>query len=385
MNAAPARRKRILLGQLAARGDCLYATAIARQIKADYPGCHLTWAVGSASRPVLDGNPYIDAIWEIPVANYAQLAPAWAYLRETAAELLKKREIDEAFFPQIDPENFRNYDCTIRASIFRGYPRPITVPLAPVVRLTDAEVTRVREFAQAHRLTDHSPVILFEFAGHSEQSFVTTDFAYETCRDIAERLPDCRIVMSSQIEIVSNDPHIISGHTLSFRENAELTRYCSLLVGCSSGITWLATSDWAKPLPTIQLLRRDKGVYASVAHDHEHFGLSTEHVLEMTDCPREDVVDCVVTAVSKGFAEAKKQYHQQLQPDFTFYVPKIKSMITKRGYRDVLQSNWFILRRYGPTSAVLRLLLATAQLIFADARAKVLTCLRRAAGPAGKD
>ena len=80
--------------------------------------------------------------------------------------------------------------------------------------------------------------------------------------------------MSSQIEIVSNDPHIISGHTLSFRENAELTKYCSLLVGCSSGITWLATSDWAKPLPMIQLLRKDKGVYASVVHDHEHFGLA---------------------------------------------------------------------------------------------------------------
>ena len=35
MSEATTRRKRILLGQLAARGDCLYATAIARQIKAD--------------------------------------------------------------------------------------------------------------------------------------------------------------------------------------------------------------------------------------------------------------------------------------------------------------------------------------------------------------
>ena len=384
MSDATIRRKRILLGQLAARGDCLYATAIARQIKADYPECHLTWAVGSASRPVLDGNPYIDAIWEIPVAHYGELAPAWAYLRSTAAELLAKGEFDEAFFPQIDPENFRNYDCTIRASIFRGYPRPITVPLAPVMRLHETEVAHVREFAQMHRLADHSPVILFEFASHSEQSFVTTDFAYETCRDIAAQLQDCRIVMSSQIEIVSNDPHIISGHTLSFRENAELTKYCSLLVGCSSGITWLATSDWAKPLPMIQLLRKDKGVYASVVHDHEHFGLPTDHVLEMTDCPREDVVNCVVTAVRNGFAEARKLYHRQLQPDFTFYIPKIKSMIAKRGYRDVLQSNRFILQRYGLTPAVFKLQRATLRLILADVWLKVTGFLRRAIAPAGR-
>ena len=383
MNAATKKRKRILLGQLAARGDCLYATAIARQIKSDYPGCHLTWAIGSASRPVLDGNPYVDAIWEIPVAHYAELAPAWAYLRSTATELLKKGDFEKAFFPQIDPENFKNYDCTIRASIFRGYPHPITVPLAPIMRLNETEVAHVREFAQEHRLTEHSPVILFEFASHSEQSFITTDFAYETCRDIAVQLPDCRIIMSSQIEIVSNDAHIISGHTLTFRENAELTKYCSLLVGCSSGITWLATSDWAKPLPMIQLLRKDKGVYASVAHDHEHFGLATDHVLEMTDCPREDVVNCVVTAVSKGFAEAKQQYHRQLQPDFTFYVPKIKSMIAKRGYRDVLQSNWFILRRYGPIRAVLKLNLATLRLIFADARTKAMAFFRRPITPPG--
>ena len=94
MSEATTRRKRILLGQLAARGDCLYATAIARQIKVDYPECHLTWAVGSASRPVLDGNPYIDAIWEIPVAHYGELAPAWAYLRSTAAEMLAKGEVE---------------------------------------------------------------------------------------------------------------------------------------------------------------------------------------------------------------------------------------------------------------------------------------------------
>ena len=34
---------KVSLVQLDANGDCLYATTIARQIKQDYPGCHLTW------------------------------------------------------------------------------------------------------------------------------------------------------------------------------------------------------------------------------------------------------------------------------------------------------------------------------------------------------
>jgi hypothetical protein len=66
MKPAAITRKRILLGHLASRGDCLYATAIARQIKADYPGCHLTWAIGSMCRAIIDGNPHVDALWKIP-------------------------------------------------------------------------------------------------------------------------------------------------------------------------------------------------------------------------------------------------------------------------------------------------------------------------------
>ena len=37
--------KKIILVQLYSNGDCLYATAVARQIKQDFPGSHLTWAI----------------------------------------------------------------------------------------------------------------------------------------------------------------------------------------------------------------------------------------------------------------------------------------------------------------------------------------------------
>ena len=43
------RPKRVLLGHLGEKGDCLYASAVSRQIKADLPESHLTWAVGSGA------------------------------------------------------------------------------------------------------------------------------------------------------------------------------------------------------------------------------------------------------------------------------------------------------------------------------------------------
>jgi ADP-heptose:LPS heptosyltransferase len=45
--------QKIVLVQLFSNGDCLYATAVARQIKADYPGCHLTWAIADFVNPLL--------------------------------------------------------------------------------------------------------------------------------------------------------------------------------------------------------------------------------------------------------------------------------------------------------------------------------------------
>jgi hypothetical protein len=359
MGPAPPQPKRFLLGQLAARGDCLYATAVARQIKADYPDCHLTWAIGSLCRPLLDGNPHVDAVWEVPLADHAGVAAAWHGFYAEARRRVDAGEFDAAFFTQIYPANFRHYDGTVRASIFRGYPRPITVPVAPVVRLSESEIENVRRFAQSHDLANHHPVILFECIHSSAQSFIGPDFVYRAIDLLVAKLPRCKIILSSHLALDTGHPSAISGDTLSFRENAELTKYCSLLIGCSSGITWLCTSDWARPLPTIQLLRQDTGVYASVAHDHDHFGLPSAHVIELTDCPAEHLVDCVVTTVDEGVAAARRRFHQALPLRFDFYKPTLDFLVDSDAGRDALHSCALILRRYGPRPAALALALRT--------------------------
>jgi hypothetical protein len=70
-------QQRILLGHLASFGDCLYATTIARQIKNDYPDCHLTWAIGSKYHSVIDENPYVDEKWIFPFDDITNLQSIW--------------------------------------------------------------------------------------------------------------------------------------------------------------------------------------------------------------------------------------------------------------------------------------------------------------------
>ena len=60
---------RVALVQLAAYGDCLFATLIARQIKRDHPGCHLTWVIGDKFASILEGNPHIDAVYKIALGS----------------------------------------------------------------------------------------------------------------------------------------------------------------------------------------------------------------------------------------------------------------------------------------------------------------------------
>lgn len=340
--------KRILLGHLSAKGDCVYATTIARQIKADYPNCLLTWGIGSMSRDILKGNPYVDEIWEFPMQNHGEMKQAWQAFEFEVNQRYMKGDFDEVFLTQISPGNFQNYDGTVRSSIFRAYPRPITVPITPVINLLPEEIESVSQFARLHRLSERANVILFECASNSGQSFVTPDYALEVAKALVIKLPDTAVILASAIAVDSGDDRIISSHLLSFRDHAELSKYCNLLVGCSSGITWLCTSNWAKPLPTIQLLLGSTSVYASMIHDFEYWGRPTDHIIEMTDCSESQLVDCIYLALTKGVTKARLSCHQQIALDFTFYLSNIRSILLEsKQYEKVFLTLLNTIKRYG--------------------------------------
>jgi hypothetical protein len=313
---------RILLGQLYANGDCLFATTVARQIKMDFPGCHLTWAISKSCRGVLRENPDVDAVWEVrppPLRPRAadpgldQSLRMWKQFKQDAFARQAAGDFDEVFLTQIGARTLHFYDGTIRSTIYRGYPRPITVPIAPVLRLAEEEIERVRTFVAAHpALSRCKHRVLFECSPKSNRMFVNPTYAQEVCKLVLTQEPDVCFVLSSNVPIESADERILDGSALSLRENAELTKYCTLLIGCSSGITWLCTSDWAEPLPTIQLLSSTVIYPNSIHRDHQQQHLPTEGILEMIDCPELQVSDCLVMVIRQGFAAAKSQHHQEI-------------------------------------------------------------------------
>lgn len=338
----------ILLGHLASFGDCLYATVIARQIKKDYPGCKLTWAIGTIYRPAIEENPYVDAIWEIPLLKRSDMDAAWIKFAKEAKQRKKTGEFDEIFLTQIGPNNYQNFDGTVRSSIFRAYPAPITVPVQPIIRLREDEVAGVRQFAERHDLAHRKHVILFECSSQSGQSFLTSTYAVEVSKRVLRNIPDAAVILSSNQKIFSDDQRIIDGSELSLRQNAEMSKYCDLFVGCSSGISWLCTSDWAKPLPMIQVLNRSMSVFASMYHDAEYFGLPTDRIIEMTNSTEERLAECITMSLSGSFRDAREKYHERIPVELNRYIETfMRSVLRKGQIFKIIKSVVHVYDRYG--------------------------------------
>jgi hypothetical protein len=207
------------------------------------------------------------------------------------------------------------------------------------VRLRPEEVENVRQFAETNRLEESAHIILFECSPKSGQSSLTPAAALEIAERIVGSVEGVSVILSSDRPVQSRDAHILDGSVLSFRENAELTKHCTLLVGCSSGISWIATSDWAKPLPMIQLRNADAWIPSSMLRDFEEQGLPTNTLIEMTEFSVEKVVACIKTALD-NFEEARRTFHTRTPQKFETY-RNIHCLLLRQ-------------RQYGKASSLLR-------------------------------
>ena len=332
-------QKRILLVQLAALGDCLYVTALARQIKHDYPSCHLTWAISNRCSQVIQNNPYIDNLWVVNIEKMSDASgDAWEETKKKAIEKKETGFYDYVFFTQICPDNFYNYDGTIRSTIFRSYPNPITVPVAPVIILSENEIKNVDIFVKRHHLEKFKHVILFESSPGSSQSLLNNDFAYKISKNLVEKFEDSIIIITSHQKINSNHKRIIDASSLTFRENAELSRHCNLLLGCSSGITWLLTSTWAKKIPTIQILKKGAVLYefASVSYDLKYWGQQTDHIIEITKFEEDYVFDCVSMALNDGIEKTREKYNERLKPSFKSLFLMSMILVYRKKFKQII-------------------------------------------------
>ncbi len=327
MNRSP----NILLVQLFSNGDCLYATAIARQIKSDFPECKLTWAIAGFCKNIIFNNPYVDEILVTDEVVKNDVKAFRDYKRKVLAQ--KKAGVwAEVFITSNMDTNLALYDGTIRGMILRAYPKPITVPLQPVLELTIDEKQNVSLFAQTHRLKNFKNVILWEYAPQSGQ----TDLNFELVMAVTKQLtinPSTCVILSSANKFEGTQ-NIIDASLLSIRENAALTHYCSLLIGCSSGITWLTTSSAAKFLPMLQLLNANTIFVNTPSVDFERYKIKHNGLIEMSNYDGDKIISCLNSILDNGFLNAV-HYNQQIPVQFNTTATIVYNLLVYREFKAI--------------------------------------------------
>ena len=364
---------RVALVHLAEYGDCLFATLVARQIKRDHPGCHLTWVIGDKCASILDGNPHVDAVHKIVLSSRDEaLSSGWEKAKTWVADQVRIGNLEKAYFTQIWPDNIRYYDGLIRTTIYGAYGKPITGPHLPEVFLTEAENRNVADFAEKHCLREFKHVFLFECGPRSGQSPLTPARAEALAHALGKYHPEVVFVMSSTESLVRPSAQVVDASCLTYRENAALARHCTGLVGCFSGITVLTTSTAGKALPMLQILTKSNGIFrwGSVAMDFRRVRLDESRVIEMAEPSDTRIINCIEKWLSESHSAARRQFHEE-------------SALTSA---DAENAYWFIREQYGKIaakSAILRFLRANGfatirwRLLIAGLRGKERGIIRR--------
>lgn len=311
-------RKKNVLIQLFSNGDCLFATTIARQIKNDHPGCELTWIVSSKCKNMLINNPDIDVIEEVAIPDIAQNEEVFDRVVKEAVKKKKNGIYAEVIIPQLLGNNMKYYDGTVCSSIYRSSGLKITVETAPILFLTEKEKEAAGQFAQEYKLHTFRNVVLFESAPQTQQLNLTDEIILDYTQRILKEENTC-VILSGPRPYNFGHPKIIDGNTLSIRETVALTHHCTLLLGCSSGISWAATSIAAKPLPMVQILAPDAYYFNPLSLTFKKLRKPTDELIELIHFDSEKLEAVFVDMFREGFREARIKHNQVVKPKFRLY------------------------------------------------------------------
>ncbi len=372
--------KKLLLAQLNSNGDCLYATVIAKQIKEiDYPEAHLTWAVNSKCLQSILLNPYVDDIWEVPTKSSLTTNDEWLAFVAEAERRKALGEFDEIFYTQIIERSTLNFDGGIRSTTYLHYPHKITVNQQPVIRLSKEEVETVSIFAEKNNLKHFKNVILMECGPDSFTSALNPQSALEISQKLAAKDPTLAIILSSNKKIEQTNSQIIDGSVLSFRANAELTKYCTLLAGCSSGISWLSTTDWAKPLPKVIIVNENNYYNSSMLYDHTYAKLPVKDIIELKENEKtvQTLYDCIAMILQESFQKSKTVFHEEFKlKNYTFFKEIIAVNKHNGNHNALFAITYNIIKRNGlkwkPISLFLQYFIKLPKYYFKYKKKKVL-------------
>nr|WP_321397821.1 hypothetical protein [uncultured Desulfobacter sp.] len=251
-------------------GDILLCTPIARQLKSDDPECHITWYTSKRYAFVLDNNPYIDeviALPDMPLHNCQVLDIFKPYMTSENAGLfalnseiprLRNERPWTRFFTPAPYLNYQELDrLPPEASlldIIKSYADfDWTVPDLPVIRLTNIEIRKAKQYVDA---LPCGIKILIETEFKSRQSYFDFDCLINLIKSILYLKPVVIITSKNrpayfkEIQNLYKQIYWFSGE---FRLNAELYNNCDGFVGVSSGVSTLTYSDWCRnDLPKLE-------------------------------------------------------------------------------------------------------------------------------------
>lgn len=306
--------KRYLILQLGNFGDCLYATTLAKQIKKNNNKNYITWAIWDKYKSILENNKYIDNIWIIP-NDINFMRNNWEKYLKTSNFKDIDSNYDEIIHSHIPPKNWIKFHLTIRHTILNSLNIPITIDVSPVLKLSKNEIQNVKTFLENNNVINYNFKVIFECMPKSKQSYVDQNFALKIAQELTKSYKNICFIITSPIAFQSQNQQIIDASVLTFRENAELINYCNLLIGCSSGITWLSTSEWCKRIPMIQLLNKKANYFAGIIYDHKIFNIESKNVIELLNYDKNKVIEVLSNITNKSFITVKKKYNEKYMPN----------------------------------------------------------------------
>jgi hypothetical protein len=353
---------RIILLQLASFGDCLYATNVARQIKHDYPGCHLTWCIGSICVSVLYGNDNIDSIHVIPLNSISEAwNEGWKEACIWAERELSAGNVDLIVKTQILPDNIHHYDGLIRSTIYRGYANKITCGHRPCAQVSNVSISQVEQFCISAGFDNYKHRFLFECGPRSGQSSMNPDSAELLSHHLASLFPDVLFILSSTQPLKNPTQQVIDASSLTFMQNAALANRCTGLIGCSSGITWLTTSEFCQPLPMLQVVTSSTSpfAFASVITDFERYHLNEHLCIEIVDATTNDIILCLTEWIENGHTSAKLKFGNPASLSKNHLTEVFQLLLRKLGMWTALCTMLNFARSHGTQLLPIKIILKT--------------------------
>lgn len=311
-------KEKILLIQLFSNGDCLFVTTIAKQIKKNNPDCELTWIVSSRCSSMLLQNPDVDIVEEVEITDVSQNRIVFEQVVKEARIKKQAGVYAQVIVPQLLGTNLKFYNGVVCTSLFKSSGLKIDVDTRPVLILDEKEKTAAKQFAEKHQLQIYKNVVLFECAPQTNQLLLTDELILGYAKQVVKNESTC-VILSAPKAYHFQHPQIINGNVLSIRETVALTHYCTLLLGCSSGISWAATSIAAKSLPTVQLLAKNAYYFNPLSLTFFKLKRSADTLIEMIEFDKQKLSEVFEDIFSKGFQQARSKHHQQVQVQFRLY------------------------------------------------------------------